>query len=118
MRARHHQLTGDDLIRAVAAELLDAINAVREQLNQLERRIMRTIDETLTAVQDEGTQIAGISTFVKGLQQQVADALAGATIPPDVQTKIDAVFDQATANKQALADAIATKPDGTAAPVA
>lgn len=56
----------------------------------------RTIDETLAAVTAEDTRVDSIIAFVAGLKQQLTDAL-GKAITPDMQTKINQVFDLSTA---------------------
>jgi hypothetical protein len=69
--------------------------------------IMATLDEVLADVTDESTQIAGISTLIAGLKQQLADALAGTTLPPATQAKVDAIFAAAEKNKADIAAALA-----------
>lgn len=61
--------------------------------------IMVNIDDVLAEVTDEGSRLDSIQTLIDGIKQQLADALSGATVPPAVQTKIDAVFAGLTANK-------------------
>lgn len=71
-------------------------------LNQLlhqGKTIMASLDEVLQDVTDESTKLDSLSTLIAGLKQQVADALAGTTLPPAVQAKVDAVFAGAEANK-------------------
>jgi hypothetical protein len=71
-------------------------------------RIMATLDEVLADVAEEGTKLDSLSTFIAGLKQQIADALAGTTLPPAVQAKVDAVFAGVESNKgkvQAALDA-------------
>lgn len=68
--------------------------------------MMATLDQILSDVTDESTQIDGIATLVTGLRQQLADALAGTTLPPATQAKVDAIFAQAEVNKQKIADAL------------
>ncbi len=69
--------------------------------------IMATLDDVLDDVTNESTQIAGISTLIAGLKQQLADALAGTTLPPATQAKVDAIFAQAEKNKADIATALA-----------
>ena len=94
---------------------------VGSKLNNIERKevsIMATLDQVLADVQAESTLIGSISQLISGLQQQLNDILAG-NLPPAVQAKVDAVFTQAEANKQALADAVAANtptPTPTPAP--
>lgn len=70
----------------------------------------RTLDETLAAVQAQKPGIDSIVALVTGLKQQLADALAGTTLPPAVQAKVDAIFDGVTANAQEVNDALAATP--------
>ena len=67
---------------------------------------MATLDQILDDVTSEKTVIDSISVLIAGLKQQLADALSGATLPPAVQEKVDAVFAAAEANKAALAAAV------------
>ena len=75
-------------------------------LNRKLDTIMATLDQILTDVTDEGTQIDGLSTLTAGLKQQLADALAGTTLPAAVQAKVDAVFAGVEANKGKVVAAI------------
>lgn len=76
-------------------------------INRKLEAIMATLDQVLSDVTDESTQIDGLATLISGLRQQVADAVKNAGIPPDVQAKIDQVFAQAEANKAKIANALA-----------
>ena len=80
-----------------------------------QRRIMATLDEILQDVTDESTAIDGVLTLISGLKAQLDAALAGAGITPEVQSKIDAIFTAAEANKAKLATALAanTPPPAT-----
>ena len=73
--------------------------------------LMATLDAVLADVQDESTKLNSLSTFIAGLKQQIADALAGVTLSPAVQAQIDAVFAGVESNKakvQAALDANVT----------
>ncbi len=74
-------------------------------IGQLEK-IMATLDETLAAVTAEDSKVDSIIALVGGLKQQLADALAGVTLPPDTQAKVDAIFAQATASAGKIDTAI------------
>jgi predicted choloylglycine hydrolase len=67
---------------------------------------MATLDELLQDVSDESTQIDSLATLTAGLKQQLQDALSGASLPPAVQAKVDAVFAAVDANKGKVVDAI------------
>lgn len=67
---------------------------------------MATLDQVLEDVTAETTQLDSISALIAGLRQQIADALAGVTLPPAVQQKVDAIFAQAETNKAKIATAL------------
>ena len=67
---------------------------------------MATLDDILSDVTAETSSIASLSVLIAGIKQQLADALAGVTLPPATQAKVDQIFAAAEANKQALSDAI------------
>lgn len=88
--------------------LLEGIRHNQVHLARKMEKIMATLDEILADVTDEGTKIDSLGTLIAGLKQQIADALAGTTLPPAVQAKVDAVFAGVQANKgkvQAALDA-------------
>jgi nitrogen fixation protein len=60
---------------------------------------MADLDQVLTSVTDEDTLIDSVIALLNGVEQQLKDALAGTTLPPAVQAKIDAVFDKVEASK-------------------
>lgn len=84
------------------AGILVAIN----NLNRKADKIMATLDQVVQDVSDESTLIDSVSVLITGLKQQIADALSGATLPPDVQAKVDAVFSTAESNKAKLSSAL------------
>ena len=88
---------------------LDSILANQE-------KIMSSLDDVLAATTKETTDIASLSTFVAGLQQQIADALAGVTLPPAVQAKVDAVFAAVNTNDAAVVAAMAANVPPAPAP--
>ena len=68
--------------------------------------IMATLDEILMKVTEESTAIDSLIMLIDGIKQQLADALAGITLPTGVQEKIDAVFAGVEANKVKVQAAI------------
>ena len=58
----------------------------------------RTIDETLAAVTAADTRVDSIIADRASLKQQLADALSSVRIPPDVQAKINQIFDVSAAD--------------------
>jgi ATPase subunit of ABC transporter with duplicated ATPase domains len=77
-----------------------------ERIEQKLDKIMATLDDVAKDVADESTLIDSLSTLIDGLEQQIKDALSGATLPPAVQAKVDAVFNGAESNKAKLAAAL------------
>lgn len=93
------------------SQKLDTILAMLHAGKTREEHIMATLDAVLADVQDESTKLDSLSTFIAGLKQQIADALSGVTLPPAVQSQIDAVFAGVESNKakvQAALDANVT----------
>lgn len=60
---------------------------------------MATLDEVLAEVTDETNRLDSIQALIDGINKQLADALAGTTLPTEVQAKVDAVFAGLTTNK-------------------
>jgi altronate dehydratase len=85
---------------------LGAINQKQDRILHQLNKIMATLDDLLSDVTAESTLIGSVSALITSLQQQVSDALSGTTLPPAVQSKVDAVFNQAEANKAALTAAL------------
>ncbi len=71
-----------------------------------QENMMASIDDVIADVTAETTTIASLDTAIKGIQSMLAAALAGTTVPPAVQAKIDSVFATVEANKGALATAL------------
>ncbi len=68
--------------------------------------IMATLQEVLDDVTSERTVIDSVLTLITGLQQQLADALAGVNLTPAQQAAVDAVFAKVEENKTALGTAL------------
>lgn len=69
---------------------------------------MATLDEVLALVTDEDTKLDSVIALIDGLKQQLDDALAGITLPPAVQAKVDEIFSRATTNAAKIVDALDT----------
>lgn len=110
-RERHSHSFETLVLRALAA-ILHELVALRRQITSTGATLMADIDQVTTEIQKETTLIAGVGTLISNLQQQIADATAGAKVPADVQAKIDAVFAQAQQNTAALSQALSTQPSG------
>lgn len=87
-----------DIEPGSASEILARLDHLRDLIVKNQEKIMATLDEVLVEVTDESTRLDSIGTMISGIQQQLADALAGTTLPPAVQAKVDAVFDGLKAN--------------------
>ena len=85
---------------------LDAISAQLAAVLSKEISIMASLDDVAADVSAEPTLIASLSTLMLGFKDQLAAALAGTTLPPAVQAKIDSIFNQAEANKAQIAAAV------------
>jgi hypothetical protein len=95
------------------AAIPDPIKSLRQshkKILKLVKELRMTVDDLVAAVAAEDTVIDSAIAFINGLEQQLADALSGATLPPAVQTKVDALFADINAKKDALATAITTPP--------
>lgn len=77
-----------------------------DRIEKLLEKIMASLDEVLADVTAETTALDGIAALIAGLKQQIKDALSGATLPPAVQSKVDAVFAAAEVNKGKIAAAL------------
>lgn len=100
----HHHAVPDEA-------LTQRLDWLRVQLETL----MATLDEVLTAVRAESGQIDSIATLLAQLHEQVKGVTAG-TLPPDVQAKVDAIFEAAGGNAKKLADAINANADAPPSP--
>lgn len=67
---------------------------------------MATLEEVLQKVRENRTVLGSLNTLLDGIRQQVADVLSGAVVPPAVQAKINAIFDEATATGEELAQVV------------
>jgi DNA anti-recombination protein RmuC len=92
----------------------NGLAASKADLQAMEQRLLGklntmadTLDDILKDVTDESTALDSISALITGLKQQVADALAGATLPPATKAKIDQIFTAAETNKAKIVAALA-----------
>lgn len=69
---------------------------------------MATLDEVLALVTDEDTKLDSVIALIDGLKKQLDDVLAGVTLPPAVQAKVDEIFAKATTNAGKIVDALDT----------
>ncbi len=85
---------------------LDHIITLLTGLQAQGEHMAATLDQVLEKVTRESTDIDSVLTLVTGLKQQLADALSGASLPPAVQAKVDAIFDTASASAGKIAAAL------------
>lgn len=96
---------------------VDSLSRVVGKLKAGEDLTMKTLDEVLAAVKEEGTQQGSLITLTSGIKAQLDAVLAG-QLPPAAQAKVDAIFAQVDADKAKVVDAInANTPAATPAPV-
>lgn len=99
-------MNNQDYHRLIA--LLVEVRNNQRLLLERQDEMAKTLDDILSDVEDESTTLDSLAAFIAGLKQQIADALAGTTLPPATQQKIDAVFAGVEANKAKLAKAVET----------
>ena len=87
-----------------------------EILLKLMEKLMATLDDILALVSDEDTKLDSVIALIDGLKKQLDDVLAGTTLPPAVQAKVDALFDKATTNAAKIVDALDTNVPPTPVP--
>lgn len=98
----HHHI---DLSPQLALRL-SSMSRKLELIVQQQETIMATLDQVLADITEENTRLDSIAALIGGLRQQLADALSGANLPPEVQAKVDAIFTAAEANKGKIDDAL------------
>jgi len=86
--------------------LLTDIHRHEGRILRNQEKIMANLDQVLADVAEESTKLDSLAAFIAGLKQQIADALSGATRPPAVQAKVDAVFAGVEANKAKVQEAL------------
>lgn len=77
---------------------MDQVITLLNQIITQGQTIMATLDETLAVVRRAAAGSDSLIALFEGLKQQLADILAGVTLPPAVQAQIDTMFAEATAN--------------------
>lgn len=80
----------------------DKFNQILKEVKKMNEKL----DQILAVINEESTVADTLIGLIQGIKQQLADALAGTVVTPEVQAKIDAILSQATANKQKLSDAV------------
>lgn len=96
----HHE--HDERIVCMLLTIQETLDAINGRLDI----IMATLDQLVDDVTQENSLIDSISTLLAGIKQQLADALAGTTLPPAAQAKVDAVFQSLEDGKGKLSAAI------------
>src|SRR5262249_3823811 len=90
----------------ISGQELFRMTDVLRQVNTRLETIMATLDQIAQDVADESTLEDSLITLLQGVQQQLKDILSGATLPPDVQARVDDVFAKLEANKTKLTAAV------------
>ncbi len=101
----------------------DGFVDLAKRLTLMEKRIMASLDDIISSEDDESGALTVLATGVQSLidgqivlQKQISDLLAGVTLPPAVQAKIDAAFAKSATNIQSIKDTIAKLPVPEAPP--
>lgn len=85
---------------------LTMIEAKLDLILTKENKMAQSLDAVLADVQAESTVADSIVTLLTSVEQQLKDALAGTSISPANQAKIDAIFDGIESNKNKIAQAV------------
>lgn len=105
-----------DLIKGNAHEqnsaMVRALNGFEAAIYHKLEKIMHTLEETLAAVQAARTSDASIIALLVGIKKQLDSALGGA-LTPSQQMRVDAIFNEATAAKSEIDDAVKANSEGT-----
>ena len=96
------------LVDIQADHRLDQLVTIVKQIQTRQEAMMATLDETLALVTAETTQLDSVIALIDGLKAQLDEVLAGTTLPPAVQAKVDAIFSAAGANAAKIVDALDT----------
>jgi len=67
-----------------------------------------TFEQLLAEVAAKPSQVEAFETLMTCLKIEIADASAGDSPPPSIQTKFDAIFSQASAKANEILNAIET----------
>jgi hypothetical protein len=71
---------------------------------------MASIDDMAAKIAEVNGTANSVAVFVKELEKRIADVLAGTTLPPAIQQKLDTMFDDLTKGQRTLAQAIDNDP--------
>ena len=88
----HHIVRDPETVR-FQEETFGILRSLQQGLTKM----AHTLDDTLALITAQGTKLDSLDAFVDGLRKEVASETAG-QISPEIQAKIDAVFDRASAN--------------------
>ena len=101
----HEMFTrADRRVLYAIAQKLDCVLAFEQADLATEEELMVSIDELKREVEEQTTVVAGVKAAFDGLNQQIADLLAGAGVD---QATIDAVTAAIDANTNVLAPLVA-----------
>ncbi len=94
----HFSREAETLLRGLANQSQAAITKLRSD-------VMATLDEVLEEVRSQTSKIDSINTLADGIRPQLADVLGG-TLSPEMQAKVDAIFDAVKMNSAKLVETI------------
>ena len=80
--------------------------ATKQDLKEMEKRIMANINEVIADVTAETTLETSLVTLLSNVQSQLTSALANVSVPVATQAQIDGIFALLEANKTALTAAL------------
>lgn len=83
-------------------KVLSKLNYIIQKLNTM----AVTLDQTLQSVRDNATVGDSVIALLTDIKKRLDDALSGTTLPPEVQAKVDAIFQASEDDKAKLEAAI------------
>jgi hypothetical protein len=93
-----------DKVDAIAASVA-RIDQTTKASRRMEDTMAKTLDEVIDDITELSTKEDGLVTLMKGLKAQL-DGITSGALTPDQQAKVDQLFAQVEARKQAIQDAI------------
>lgn len=113
-------------VPAWATTIMEMLSVIAGSEALLQRKMDmtdRSLDDVISDLADEKTQVSGLVTLTTSIKAQLDAALPPGTLTPDQQAKVNAIFDSVEANKAAIMDGInantpaaGTDPTATAVP--
>lgn len=92
-------------VRTIDTKRLDKIIGLLKTIKRKEFMMAKTLDEALAVVTEESTVADSLVVLTYQIKALLDEALAG-VLTPEMQAKVDAIFEAAEAKKIAMAQAV------------